>query len=420
MDNHYIADRIKAYKADPESVYNTWFLNNSERLKAFRTIKNGLTDVIRSIEARTFGNDYKGSSLEFVMSAICEQKQIFEGAAHAFYWKPKLRIPDIYENDVHQLAFGRFLKAVQQASQEKQILEEIYKLDNMHIKGLGPAVANIIYFLHPTLFPPFNTAIVKGYNELLGQKIKLGSWTAYLEMREGLLQMNNEQRSLLSNDLGAIGGFVFEIGTGRLIVSGNAERILESEAVKQEKTRLKRHTEFMNDIREDNTHSEMQYHLARLGRSLGYKVWIAQNDHKRQWNSAKLGELSLPALPPLQVSKAAFDTISFIDVLWLDDKNRMIAAFEVEKSTSIYSGILRLYDLALSLNEPECSLYLISPDSREKEIQAQLLRPSLQQNNAGHISYILFSDLQCECDAMCKYGRSHEVLEGISRKPVRS
>jgi type II restriction enzyme len=320
MDNHYIADRIKTYKADPESVYNTWFLNNSERLKAFRTIKNGLTDVVRSIEARTFGNDYKGSPLEFVMSAICEQKQIFEGAAHAFYWKPKLRIPDIYENDIHQLAFGRFLKALLQASQEKQILEEIYKLDNMHIKGLGPAVANIIYFLHPTLFPPFNTAIVRGYNELLGQKIKLGSWTAYLEMREGLLQMNNEQRSLLSNDLGAVGGFVFEIGAGRLITSGNAERILESEAIKQEKTRLKRHTEIINDFREENAHSEMQYHLARLGRSLGYKVWIAQNDHKRQWNSAKLGEFSLPALPQLKVSKAAFDTISFIDVQGISRK----------------------------------------------------------------------------------------------------
>jgi type II restriction enzyme len=260
---------------------------------------------------------------------------------------------------------------------------------------------------------------VNGYNELLGKKIKLGSWTAYLDMREGLLQMNHAQRTLLSNDLGAIGGLVFEIGAGHLIVSGNAERVLEKEASKQEKTQLKRHKEIMNDIREENEHSEMQYHLARLGRSLGYKVWIAQNDHKRQWNSAKLGEFSLPSLPPLQVSKAAYDTISFIDVLWLDEQDRMVSAFEVEKSTSIYSGILRLYDLALSLNQPECSLYLISPDSREKEIQAQLLRPSLQQNNAGNLSYILFSDLQCECDAMCRYGRSHEVLEGISRKPVR-
>ena len=41
------------------------------------------------------------------------------------------------------------------------------------IRGLGPAVANILYFLEPTIFPPFNTAIVNGYNYLTGSKIQL-------------------------------------------------------------------------------------------------------------------------------------------------------------------------------------------------------------------------------------------------------
>ena len=52
----------------------------------------------REIEAGTFGNVYKGSSLETVVGSIAEQRQIFKGADHAFLWKPKLRIPDIYEN----------------------------------------------------------------------------------------------------------------------------------------------------------------------------------------------------------------------------------------------------------------------------------------------------------------------------------
>ena len=41
---------INQYKADPESVYQTWFFNNEERLKAFRTIKNGLTNVKKEID----------------------------------------------------------------------------------------------------------------------------------------------------------------------------------------------------------------------------------------------------------------------------------------------------------------------------------------------------------------------------------
>lgn len=41
---------IDEYKNDPESVYQTWFINNNDRLKAFRTIKNAIKVVIKEIE----------------------------------------------------------------------------------------------------------------------------------------------------------------------------------------------------------------------------------------------------------------------------------------------------------------------------------------------------------------------------------
>ena len=94
--NENLAQIISQYKTDKESVYNTWFINNEERLKAFRSIRRGVMQVVEDIKQRKFGNDFKGTSLEFVLTCITEQKQVFEGAAHPFYWKPKLRIPDIY------------------------------------------------------------------------------------------------------------------------------------------------------------------------------------------------------------------------------------------------------------------------------------------------------------------------------------
>ena len=86
---------VRQYKTDPESVYNTWFVESADRLKAFRSIRRGVEQVVSEIKSGTFGNDFRGSSLELVLNSITEQKQVFEGAAHAFYWKPKLRIPDI-------------------------------------------------------------------------------------------------------------------------------------------------------------------------------------------------------------------------------------------------------------------------------------------------------------------------------------
>jgi type II restriction enzyme len=161
--------------------------------------------VVTEIQAGTFGTTYRGSSLETVVGSIAEQRQMFKGADHAWLWKPKLRIPDIYENRENQLALARFLHACACCDTEPQVLEAIRTLDRCQIKGLGPTAANLLYFLHPTITPPFNTAIVNGYNALTGARVKLGKWDQYLAMREGILALNATYRDLLSNDLGAVG-----------------------------------------------------------------------------------------------------------------------------------------------------------------------------------------------------------------------
>ena len=172
MDKTTLTNLIEQYKSDSESVYNTWFVGGETRMKAFRAIRRGVRDTVDSIVAGTFGNDFKGSPLEVVLNAITEQKQVFEGAAHPFFWKPKLRIPDIYENETNKRKFGAFLEACLNATREEQVLTEMSRLAAVKIKGLGPAAANIIYFLHPTIVPPFNTAMVNGFNALFSNYLK--------------------------------------------------------------------------------------------------------------------------------------------------------------------------------------------------------------------------------------------------------
>lgn len=302
MSHCLIENLIQKYRNDTVSDYNTWFLQYNDRLKAFRTIKVGIRDVVLEIQNQSFGSDFKGSSLETVVTVISEQKQIFEGAAHAFYWKPKLRIPDIYENEVNKSSFGSFLQVCLLANNDKKVVDEIIKLHEKKIKGLGPAVANILYFLHPTLFPPFNTAIVKGFNALFHKKIKLGSWLEYLQMRETIIETNEKYRYLFSNDYGAICGLLFEIGVGRIIIPENAEKVIEADEAKKIKLFKKRHQQVLDDLLEENDHSEMQYLLAKLGGELGYDVWIAQNDHNRQRKGRALGDFSIKELPNIFLS----------------------------------------------------------------------------------------------------------------------
>jgi len=413
MHDH-VAETIQRYKQDNESVYHTWFINNEERLKAFRSIRRGVLQVVKDIGDGSFGNDFKNSSLEFVLNVITEQKQVFEGAAHPFYWKPKLRIPDIYENEVNKRAFGTFLENCLNAKSDDQILKEIVRLESMKIKGLGPAVASILYFLHPTLMPPFNTAIVNGFNSLFNAKKKLGSWMQYLEMREVIVQTNERYRNHFSNDLGAFAGLLFDIGVGKIVQSESRE--LSSEELKRiEKQIAKRHREVKAEHDEDDLHTEMQYALLKIGHSLGYDVIAASNDRSKNYKGSYFSAISLPSFPEMSMDKETLNTIGLIDVVWFEKgTNRPVAAFEVEKSTSIYSGILRLSDLALSFTEYATDLFLVIPGGREKDVILQLTRPSIKTGNLP-IRYIVFDELRDNCDAICRLGENHSIMSRLAR-----
>lgn len=413
MDDHF-AETIRRYKQDEESVYHTWFIDNEDRLKAFRSIRSGIAQVVKDIRKGTFGNDFKNSSLEFVLNVITEQKQVFEGAAHPFYWKPKLRIPDIYESEANKRAFGTFLENCLNAKSEDQILKEIIRLDVLKIKGLGPAVASILYFLHPTLVPPFNTAIVNGFNSLFNDKKKLGSWSQYLEMREVIVHTNEAFKDDFSNDLGAFAGLLFDVGIGK-IVQHHSRELSPDELARIEKQIAKRHREVKAESDEDDLHTEMQYHLLKIGYSLGYDVIAASNDRSRHYKGNYFSTMSLGSFPSMSVDKETFSTIGLIDVVWFEKTtNRAIAAFEVEKSTSIYSGILRLSDLALSFDGEAPDLFLVIPGGREKDVILQLTRPSIK-NGKVPIQYIVFNELRENCDAICRLGDSHKVMNRIAK-----
>jgi type II restriction enzyme len=412
-----LPDLVARYKADPESVYNTWFVGGEARMKAFRAIRRGVQGVVSSVAAGTFGNDFKGSPLEIVLTAITEQKQVFEGAAHPFYWKPKLRIPDIYENEANKKLFGQFLGACLNATKEDQVLTEMSRLAAASIKGIGPAVASIVYFLHPTLVPPFNTAILNGFNALFGGKLKLGSWESYFAMRETMLRVNEQHRSLLSKDLGALAGLLFEIGSNRIVLTGNADSVLEELREKAAKAAKKRHQEALDDQREASEHTQAQHVLIRIGRALGYNVFVARNDRNRSCGGDSFASLTIPMLPAMGLPSDVQQTVELIDVLWFaKDTGKPVCAFEVEQSTSIYSGILRMKDLAMSVPDQECHFYLVAPEAREQEVVAQMLRPGLRGGeDVFRLGYLPSGELKEQCDALCRYGVDRSVLLKLAR-----
>jgi len=143
-------------------------------------------------------------------------------------------------------------------------------------------------------------------------------------------------------------------------------------------------------------HTEIQYHLLSLGAEMGFDVWVARNDRNRTCNGKTLGDMPLMVAEiPTQFNEATNRTIELIDVLWIQG-NSIVAAFEVESTTSIYSGLLRMSDLLVLQPNLEINLFLVAPEDRRAKAEQEILRPTFKLRAkplSKACGFIGFSDL---------------------------
>ena len=130
---------------------------------------------------------------------------------------------------------------------------------------------------------------------------------------------------------------------------------------------------------EPTLHAEIQWLLLKLGNDMGLDVWVARNDRHREVRGRRFADL--PRLKedlPLQFDQATNRTIELIDVLWLKG-NAIVSAFEIESTTSIYSGLLRMADLISMQPNLNIPLYLVAPDERRQKVFAEVTRPTFSR-----------------------------------------
>ncbi len=110
-------------------------------------------------------------------------------------------------------------------------------------------------------------------------------------------------------------------------------------------------------------------------------------------------------------------TVRLIDVLWLErGGSHVAAAFEVEHSTTIYSGIVRLLDLALSSSSGFAhELFLVAPDDREDEVRLQLARPAFRRVADLRVRYLPYGELERHREAMARFGTGLKAIEAVAR-----
>lgn len=164
-------------------------------------------------------------------------------------------------------------------------------------------------------------------------------------------------------------------------------------------------------------HTQIQWLLAKIGRRLGCKVWIAANDQGREWDGQKLGDFCIPSLPTLGLDDASQKIIRLIDVVWLKGVNQVVAAFEIEQTTSIFSGLLRMSDLGVLSPNLNFPFYLIAPERRLSQVRAQLSRPTFQflelHKRCGYFSCELLHE---HAESILRWATSPVAIEQLAAK----
>ena len=120
---------------------------------------------------------------------------------------------------------------------------------------------------------------------------------------------------------------------------------------------------------------QMQAKLAEIGATMRFRIWLPRNDRARVRELVRedLRPAFLDVLP-LSYDQATLDTIEQIDVIWLRQRE-IVRAFEVEHTTSIFSGLLRMADLLALQQNMDIRLHIVASDERREKVFSEIRRP---------------------------------------------
>jgi len=124
--------------------------------------------------------------------------------------------------------------------------------------------------------------------------------------------------------------------------------------------------------KEPTEHDEMQWLLIRLGKASGNDVWIPRNDQGKVYKGNTFRDFILKEFEPgLDIPKP----VENIDCVWRYGF-QIMSAFEIEHSTAIYSGILRLADLKTLAPNSNYPLIIVAPKDVKYRVSEQVKRPT--------------------------------------------
>ncbi|HWY35280.1 MAG TPA: hypothetical protein VNX68_11585 [Nitrosopumilaceae archaeon] len=203
------------------------------------------------------------------------------------------------------------------------------------------------------------------------------AWTGWV--RGSLRRLDDSDGQYLESVLvkQSTGGNLFELShDDKRKLARPTVRTQESKEVhvsipENEKTIITTVPETTTSIRES---IKIQALLAQIGERMDLRIWVPRNDKQKVLEMWAPKEGTLLEILPLNYDDATLRTIENIDVLWIRGRS-IVRAFEVEHTTSIYSGILRMADLMALQPNLNIAAHIVAPSERKDKVLQEISRP---------------------------------------------
>jgi len=180
---------------------------------------------------------------------------------------------------------------------------------------------------------------------------------------QGFASIESDRQKDTENTYGDFYSLILKLNEGKTADIQTISRLIAGQEIIVPKEK---------NIREPTVHDEIQWKLIRLGKAAGNDVWVPKADQGKSFEEFIFRDFVLREFEPgLDIPKP----VENIDCVWRFGF-QITSAFEIEHSTSIYSGILRLSDLRTVAPNSNYPLFIVAPREKRPQVFEQIRRPT--------------------------------------------
>lgn len=179
------------------------------------------------------------------------------------------------------------------------------------------------------------------------------------------------------------------------------------------------------DIEVQRRHAQIQIALIMIGLQLGFRVWVAHNDKGIIYNNQKIGEingviLSLNEEKLLSAYNEAIRAALNIDCIWFRNNRFMPAVFEVEHTTGVTRGLVRMKNYQDALPPFPTRWVIVAPDEDRQKVITEANKPQFKPLMVQFLPYSSVEELYSLCQRRKPKGIMDEFLDCFMEPTIKN